>query len=327
MLTRKPCVEYNIYLGDRMANIQWILFSKNRTLQAKSCLTSLKSLSDVKDEDIAVLYVDSEKISYSRLLEQFRCTFKKQVNFYKDLTDIVLSRERPYIAFMVDDLIFRDRLSAYEISEVMNRCSDLDCFSLRLGKNIVDGRSPVFDRVGGNTISWKTSPGLGASWNYFWELSGSVYRRHTVTEYFKRLEESQITFPNPLEFIYYKMVPNFYIGSKSLFRTLIYPQYWFWRMFCPQKMVRRIACYEKSRAFTQGINLVAGRKIDYDTYAQPEKLHELFLQGYTIDFDCLKDVKNTRPNAGRQYLRIVGPHGEVHPLSVYPKDERSCKVR
>ena len=112
-------------------------------------------------------------------------------------------------------------------------------------------------------------------------------------------------------------MPNFITGSNGIIGILTHPQCLLWPLFSSKEMVKRIACYEKSCAFTQGINLVANRKLNYDTYVTVEKLHELFLQGYRIDFECLKDVQNDRPNVGRKYFRLRGPNGQIHSLSLF----------
>jgi len=300
-----------------MADIEWILFSKNRTLQAKSCIISLTALSDVRADEITVLYVDSEDISYEPLKKEFACRFIRQRDFYRDVMDILGRSPKSLVCFMVDDLIFRDRFGRAEIENLMRKHRDLDCLSFRLGKNIQDGRPPVFKEIEPGIISWRTAGGLGKSWNYFWELSSSIYRKELVLDYLKRCPPNKITFPNPMEFRYYGIMPNFYIGARGIPGILKHPRYLLWRLFCHKKMARRMACYEKSRAFTQGVNLVASRNLKYNTYITPEKLHELFLDGYTIDFSCLKDALNTKPNAGRKYFRIVGPNGEKHPLSLF----------
>lgn len=300
-----------------MSDIEWIMFSKHRTLQALSCASSLCSLSEVRPEEITVLYVDSGAISYEPLKKQLPCRFIKQTNFYKDFTDILRNSSKPLVGFMVDDLIFRERLSCRQIESLMSKYKDLDCFSLRLGRNIRDARAPAFEVLEPGVISWKTAKGLGKSWNYFWEVSGSVYRKEIVLDYLEKLSGKEISFPNPLEFHYYKIMPNFLMSSAGALNVLAHPRYWLWSLCCPQKMAKRMACYERSRAFTQGVNLVASRNMNYNTHATPEELHELFLRGYRIDFQCLKDVENTRPNAGRTYFRIVGPQGDKHPLSVY----------
>ena len=301
-----------------MMDIEWILFSKDRTLQAKSCILSFTAISDVTAGDITMLYVDSAEISYEPLKKEFPCRFVKQTNnFYEDIVGILRNTSKPFVSFMVDDLIFRDCFTAAEITALMQKYHDLDSFSLRLGKNIKDGHPPEFEKIGNKILSWKTTPGLGTSWNYFWELTGAIYRREMVLDYMKKCPADKVTFPNPLEFLYYDIIPNVFASSRGVLRTLKHPKYLLWKLFRQSEMSKRIACYEKSRAFTQGVNMVASMGVDYDTYIAPQKMHKLFLEGYRIDFECLKDVHNIKPNAGRQYFRLVGPGGEIHSLSVF----------
>jgi hypothetical protein len=297
-----------------MPDIEWILFSKQRTLQAKSCLLSLTALSDVRPEEITVLYVESADIRYDELKRQLPCRYVRQQNFYQDVLGIVADSAQPLVGFLVDDLIFREAFSSREIIELMAAHPELDCFSLRLGRHIVDGPAPAFDLLRPGVLTWKTAPGLGRTWNYFWELSSSIYRRSHVLHYLHRCRPEMITFPNPMEYVYYRMMPNVYPIAGPALRTRA--RHVLWAAFCSAARIKKMACFEKSRAFTQGINLVADRGRAYDTLLEPVKLHALFLQGHVIDFSSLKDIANPKPNAGRAYFRLLGPDGAVHPASV-----------
>lgn len=300
-----------------MHDIQWILFSKHRTLQAASCIQSLTALSDVAAEDITVLYVDSVEIDYAPLQRAFPCRFVRQNDFYGNVMEILGSASTPFVSFLVDDLIFRSRFTAAHISGLLHTHADLDSFSLRLGKNIEDGRPPEFERLEDDVLSWETAPEIGTSWNYFWELTGGIYRRAMVLAYMEQCPPHIVTFPNPLESYYYAVAPNALMSSRGVLATLKHPKYIYWNLFQRAAMTKRIACYEQSIAFTQGVNLVANRSITYDAYISPQQLHVLFLEGYRIDFQCLHDVQNTKPNPGKQYFRLLGPHGEEHSLSVF----------
>lgn len=315
-----PYVAHSLQSGygeECMSDIQWILFSKHRTLQAASCVQSLTTLSDVAAEDITVLYVDSAEIDYTPLRQTFPCRFVRQTHFYNDVMRVVRSASSPFVSFLVDDLIFRERFSATQVSALLHRYSDLDAFSLRLGMNIEDGRPPMFKMLEPGVRVWSTTPGIGTSWNYFWELTGGIYRRATVLAYMEQCPPHIVTFPNPLESYYYAVVPNTLMSSRGVLATLRHPKYAYWKCFRRTAMRKRIACYEKSLAFTQGINVVADRRINYDTHITPQQLHALYLMGYRIDFHCLSGIRNTKPNPGRQYFRLVDSHGARHPLSMY----------
>ena len=118
-----------------------------------------------------------------------------------------------------------------------------------------------------------------------------------------------LRFPNAMESKYYIKSPSFLGGKLNIL----------WAVVAPKKRVNGMACYRESKCFTQGVNLVADRGIDYKDHAAPGALHKMFLKGYLIDYKCLSNVDNNKPNTGIKYFRLVGPNGEVHPLSNYQK--------
>jgi len=296
-----------------MNRIDWVLFSKNRSLQAKSCIVSLISSSDVTLEEINVIYQDSPEVDYYPLIQQLECNFLRQTNFYEDIVVLLEGSSNPFVCFLVDDLIFRDKFNQTRIVDLMQKHQDVDCFSLRLGENIQDGKAPDFTEIEPGIIAWQTNENLGKSWNYFWDMMCTVYRKELVLKYLRRCSSKKINFPNPLESHYYTVMPHL-IKGKGLKTNLIY---WYNRLCFPRKRYHKIASFRKSRAFTQGINLVATRDHKYDNYLSPEKLHSLFLDGYQIDFKCLKNIKNTKPNAGREYFRLLDSKGKVSHLSLF----------
>lgn len=303
-----------------MSKIQWILFSRDRTLQAKSCIKSLVHFASISAEDITVLYDDSEKVSYDPLKKEFACRFvkqKKDGDFYSTIRNVINGIRKPYVSLLVDDLIFRDSVDCAMIERIMDRRPDVDAFSLRLGKNIKLGPIPDFEELEPGILTWKTERGLGKHWNIFMEISSSIYRREAILEYLNRCTESDIKYPNDVEIHYQRITPNHYVTSLGVKCLLRHPQYFLWSLFAREKMSKRYACYEKSRSFTQGINMAAPDQQNFDIVVTTEKLHELYNKGYWIDYDCLKDIENSEPNAGVNYFRLVGPNNEIHPLSIY----------
>ena len=290
-----------------MSDIDILIFSKERTLQLKSLLMSLMAFSEAGLDDICVLYQASEEIEYQRLTEQFPCRFVRQDAFYDDVMTLMVDSSREFVCFMVDDLIFRESFSWAKIQEVMHKNRNLDCFSLRLGRNIRDGKEPEFDRIETDMISWETAKGLGKVWNYFWELSSSVYRKSLVLDYLRKCSPDEISYPNPMESKYYVKRPSFLGGISNSW----------WSIVGAGKRKNRMACYQRSRCFTIGVNRVAKRNAPDDGYVTSARLHKRFLDGYHIDFKCLSDINNTKPNTGTMYFRLIGPNGEVDALSVY----------
>ncbi len=282
-----------------MGKTRIIVFSKCRTLQLKSLLLSLRHFSDVDESDICVLYTTTEDISYQPLIDTFGCRFVEEHAFLDDVTNLVSDDAADYVSFMVDDLICRDAFSLRHVEQFLDGHPDVDCFSLRLGRHIADEPAPDFSVRGDGVLVWDTAAQLGTSWRYFWELSSSVYRREQVLGYLGKCDPRKVTFPNPLEFNYYALCPSHLIpgsGWKLLARRAL---------FLGRSRTNRMACFERSKCFTQGVNLVAARQIDYETLHEPQALHEKMLEGFVIDYRPLQTVENRKPNAGSTHFRLV----------------------
>ena len=274
-----------------------VIFSKNRTLQLKSLLLSLREFSDLPEEMINIIYVESGGISYEVLKKEFRCRFIKQSAFLGDVKNIVADSKAEYILFMVDDLIFREKFSIEREERILDGDKGLDSFSHRLGKNIQVGRTPSFRRLEDDVIEWETSGGLGKHWNYFWEVSSSTYRKKLVLEYLSKCRPDRESFPNPFEFHYYSCMPSTRAsGLIRLINSLRYPF---------RRKSSRIACYLKSRCFTQGVNLVAAINDKRDEVFDILTLHKKMEEGYIVDYHVLKDAEIKAPNAGPEYFRLV----------------------
>lgn len=275
-----------------------VIFSKNRTLQLKSLLRSLGENSDIDDAEIDVIYTTEADIPYEPLMSQFACRFVRQGDFLADVREAVEGSDCSYVLFMVDDLICRDTFSLRRVESLLDRRSDIDCFSLRLGRNIQDGAAPDFESVDDDILVWDTKPSLGRTWRYFWEVSSSLYRRDLVLDYIGRCDPHRVSFPNPFESHYYSCMPS-HIGGhpvKRLIRGI---------KTIGVRRRGRMACFERSKCFTQGVNLVAERDIDYQTLFEPRELHDKMEEGFVIDYQSLRQIENTRPNVGSRYFQLV----------------------
>ena len=283
-----------------MHNTNIIIFSKNRTLQLKSLLRSANYYSDIDDSEITILYKTEPEIQYEPLISEFGCNFVKQKgNFIDDLKNIVTSSTKEYIMLLVDDLIFKDKFSLREIESLLTTHNDIDCFSMRLGKHILGGKPPEFKLLDNKILVWDTNPGLGTIWNFFWELSSSIYRKSLVLEYLNKCKPSKITYPNPLETHYYSQMPNYLRSKKLINRICIGIK------FVLSAKTNRMACYQTSKAFTQGVNLVAERGIPNTDHKSPLDLHRKMEEGYIIDYNSILRINNDWPNTGLKHFRLV----------------------
>jgi hypothetical protein len=285
-----------------MAETTIIIFSKNRTLQLKSLIRSIQYHSDIQGNEIHVLYTTTPELPYDSLIEEFDCEFVEQHDFFQDLERIVKTNPSTFTWFLVDDLIFRDSFSLRRVEQFMSTNKAIDTFSFRLGQHISDGLPPAFDEPEEGIVAWDTAPSLGRTWNYFWDMSSSLYRTEQVLEYFGKCDPRKITFPNPLESHYYSVMPTYLTGRRSL-KSLVKRA-----RFAFSNKSRRIASWQHSKCFTQGVNLVANRSIDYQESFSPQELHARMQEGFIIDFMSLKEVHIVRPNTGVQHFRLVKDH-------------------
>ncbi|HPO90023.1 MAG TPA: asparagine synthase-related protein [Victivallales bacterium] len=105
----------------------------------------------------------------------------------EDIRKIVRESDVEYFWFMVDDLIYMDHFSVKQIESYLDAQQDIDSFCLRLGRNITTkGRQPDFIREEGGFLVWDTQQDQGKHWNYFWEISSSIYRKNIVVEYLSK---------------------------------------------------------------------------------------------------------------------------------------------
>ena len=281
-----------------------IIFSKNRTLQLRSLLLSLKHYSGVDEKNITVLYKADSGIGYESLINEFKCAFVKQGNFLEDVTNIVTGSGAEYLGFMVDDLIFYGSFSWDVIEELMDSRKDIESFTLRLGKNIKRGKDPEFKDAGNGIVTWDTARDQGKYWNYFWEVSSSVYRKELVMKYISRCRPEKERFPNPFEAHYYTCMPTTRCdGIVRLVNSI---------RFALCRKSGRVACFEKSKCFTQGVNLVADIVAERQEFHSVEELHKKMLDGYIADYLSLKDIETENPQPGPKFFKLVKESGSVN---------------
>jgi len=280
-------------------DINVIIFSKDRTLQLKSLLLSMRENYPVPEKNIHIIYKNSlEGISYEPLKNEFSCNFISQGDFLEDVKKTVHSVSGSYFQFMVDDLIITDKVEPGRVVDFMNSHPETDSFCFRMGKNIKCGTQPEFSVPEKGIIMWETSKRYGKHWNYAWDVSSSLYRRKTVEEYLSKCRHDRETFPNPFEDHFYSCMPS----TKPL---PVHVELVNAVRFMFRKKSMRIASFEKSVCFTQGVNLVADIDDDRAQQYDPLTLHKKMLEGYIIDFRSLKDIYPEQPNAGHTFFKLV----------------------
>ena len=119
-----------------------------------------------------------------------------------------------------------------------------------------------------------------------------------MEEYIGKCDARKVSYPNPLESYYYSCMPS-HIGGHAAKRLLTAIK------SVGTRRRKTMACFERSKCFTQGVNLVAERDIEYKTVFGPRELHAKMEEGFVIDHESLREIDNTRPNVGSKYFHLI----------------------
>ena len=105
-------------------------------MQLHAYIESLLQFSDIKEEDISILYSCTDGISYDKVIETFKqVNWLKETVFYENLSDLI-EKSSNMIMFGCDDVLFKNNFSIKVAEELLNKKEDVFGFSFRLGKNI-----------------------------------------------------------------------------------------------------------------------------------------------------------------------------------------------
>lgn len=171
--------------------ISIIVFSKGRPLQMHAYLESLLKFSDAEQEMIQVLYCETEKIRYEKLMQNFpRVQWIKECKFEADLRKLIANAGK-YIMFGCDDVVFTRKFSLAQAAQYLQEHSQVFGYSMRLGENI----KPVPVNLSEDTavLEWKWDC-EEPHYNYPWELDCTLYRSEDVL---RMLEEEENPIKNP----------------------------------------------------------------------------------------------------------------------------------
>jgi len=199
---------------------------------------------------------------------------------------------------MVDDTISRAKFHLPRAEEILDRRPDIQAFSFRMGRNITHGgKQPDFSKIDADILVWDTARSIGRYWNYFWEITGSLYRRETVAAYLAKCRPHRENFPNPFEDHFYTCMPTTSpFGIAKPVNAV---------RFFGRRKSHRLACFQSSKCFTQGINKVSASNNKGITKHTPEELHGMMQHGMVLDFTGITDDELNTPNASDRFLNLV----------------------
>ncbi len=158
--------------------ISVILFSKGRPMQIHAYLESILMFSDIRQNNIFVLYREMEGIRYQKVINRFSYVrWIKEKCFEEDLKKIV-KNSNEYIMFGCDDVVFTRNLFLDKVIDYLKSFPEMFGFSLRLGENIQPYPSNAIFYEG--IMKWNWAEVTEEHYNYPWELDCTVYRKKDV---------------------------------------------------------------------------------------------------------------------------------------------------
>lgn len=168
-----------------------IVFSKGRPMQLHAYLESLLKFSDVRQNQIIVLYCETEGIRYEKVMKQFaEVKWVIEKKFEEDLKETILEAGE-YIMFGCDDVVFTHTLSLQKAYDYLQNHEQVFGFSMRLGANITP--QPANFSSNDEIFEWKWNC-TEQHYNYPWELDCTLYRKSDIE---KLIGEEENTIKNP----------------------------------------------------------------------------------------------------------------------------------
>lgn len=254
-----------------------IVFSKDRALQLHGYLESLLRFSEVKCNDITVLYKDNKKISYKKIIDTFPdVNWVCENNFLDDLKNIIL-KSNDYIMFGCDDVIFKSDFDVSKAIQIMSKNADIFGFSLRLGKNIEPRPSNFI--IDSHYLEWNWKESTEAHWNYPWELDSTIYRKIDIKEL---ICDSSIHFKNP-NYLEGDIAEN----AKKLIKR------------------NRLASFSDSKSIVITVNRVQDTHPNYYDSSSNTAigiLYKRYLKGDRLDIESISKIENTIIHVDSQYF-------------------------
>ena len=251
--------------------IQIIVFSKDRACQLELLLRSMKEyFIDFESCDIKILYTysnenyrkgyDMVKKIYNNIL------YKKEKSFKSDLIGLI-SKDKPYTMFLVDDIIFKE---FFDIQSLKNITKNVICLSLRLHPNLtycyalqskMDSR-PNFKKEN-NIVSYYWEGSQYFDYSYPMSVDGHIFLTNDI---YSKILNLSYNSPNTLE----GAIASNHIQGKN-----------------------NMMCFEKSILFNNPCNKVQkDSAINPSGSISPVYLNGMFLDGYRIDLEPYRGFEN-----------------------------------
>lgn len=176
--------------------INFLVFSRNRPMQLHALLSSfVEYVSGNYTLTVLHRYDEKYKSSLEEVKKEFKSiNFVEENNFEKQTKDLLKGE---LFSFLVDDIIFKDKLDLNFISHVMSGNQQILCFSLRMGLHLkycyMLNKKQIIPHgmTQGELFVWNWRD-AELDWGYPLSVDGHIFRTEDVRNWLRHL-----TFKNP----------------------------------------------------------------------------------------------------------------------------------
>lgn len=179
--------------------LELVIFSRNRPLQLYALLESIDKYFDSDSISVAVLhrydqiYCEAleevaDKFDHHEFIDEVVPSLAPGAGFKKHVQEL-LARSGRLIAFLTDDIIFKESVDVNQVSEIMHANPNVLAFSLRLGLHIsecyaLNQQQPV--PAGSvwppNIFAWAWKQAC-MDWQYPFSVDGHVFRKPQLSDW------------------------------------------------------------------------------------------------------------------------------------------------
>ncbi len=261
-----------------------LVFSKNRPLQLEAYLDSLMFYTNVKEEDIHILYrYDWCYDGLIRKYQEVRWNDETEFGFEKTLNLMVDGFDNEdVVLFGCDDCVYYNKVDLNVLSNLFYDNAIIGA-SFRLGTNINQFPHRYFESDDHIYYDWRYARG---DFSYPFDVMASTYRVPLIKEILKT-NQGKIRIPNDLESCGYYFCNQREVAAAHPLMILPYGE-----AKCAAMDVNRTQSLYPNR--TQG---TADHSID--------NLIRLYGEGYRIDWQSIKDVESHEPFLGYTKWKLI----------------------
>ena len=275
--------------------ISVICFSKSRPLQLHAYIESLITYSGIPQESIAILYKETEEVSYELVMDSFpNVVWAKEYAFNADLLRLVHNANE-LILWGCDDVVYKSEFDT-DACEKAFEDPDMMGFTLRQGRNLSGFDAwlkPVSCEDG--VIIWDRRQCV----TYAWEVSATIYRKQDILDllyagvYIDDWASKEIQRAIGKVYPERSLVPTIeLITGPNMLEWVIF--YWHGSIDTTFRTRMRMACFEFSKSVSFSVNRVqeVAPNVYDDRGTDIDNLYKAYVAGKRLNWRALDGWAN-----------------------------------